>query len=249
MGKELDVLGSLNGDVGDLHRSVEFLRGFQDRFAWDDLFGATGGLGDASGALASMARQEQVKAVINPNRWETRARADSPPQARRRRARGFRAVPRLLAHLRPDGLRRLRRHGPARRRLRRRPLRRRRLRDARPPAGVTDVLFSAIVRAAGIARDDYLPSTKLRLEGYPEQSLRDQLAGALFRVGADHADVAVLGDVRRDHVDLRRRAEDLAAREKEGLLGRWGVNGRPRRSGRSASTRSPPAPRARSSPS
>ncbi|MEV0665401.1 zinc-binding dehydrogenase [Actinomadura luteofluorescens] len=68
MGKELDVLGSLNGDVGDLHRSVEFLRRFQDRFAWDDLFGAPGGLGDASGALASMARQEQVKAVINPNR-------------------------------------------------------------------------------------------------------------------------------------------------------------------------------------
>ncbi|GAA4333840.1 zinc-binding dehydrogenase [Actinomadura luteofluorescens] len=68
MGKELDVLGSLNGDVGDLHRSVEFLRGFQDRFAWDDLFGAPGGLGDASGALASMARQEQVKTVINPNR-------------------------------------------------------------------------------------------------------------------------------------------------------------------------------------
>lgn len=68
MGKELTVLGSLNGDVGDLHRAVEFLRAFRDRFAWDDLFGAPDGLGAASGALASMSRLEQVKAVINPNR-------------------------------------------------------------------------------------------------------------------------------------------------------------------------------------
>ncbi|MGW2314849.1 aldo/keto reductase [Actinomadura luteofluorescens] len=92
------------------------------------------------------------------------------------------------------------------------------------PPVFTDVLFSAIVRAAGIARDDYLLSTKLWLEGYPGRSLRDQLAGALFRVGADHADVAVLGDIRRDDIDLRRLAEDLAALEKEGLLGCWGVN-------------------------
>ncbi|TYB41754.1 zinc-binding dehydrogenase [Actinomadura chibensis] len=68
MGKELNVRGSLNGDVGDLHRAVEFLRTFQDRFAWDDLFGAPDGLGAASGALGSMSRLEQVKAVIHPNR-------------------------------------------------------------------------------------------------------------------------------------------------------------------------------------
>ncbi|WP_243725496.1 aldo/keto reductase [Actinomadura rubrisoli] len=92
------------------------------------------------------------------------------------------------------------------------------------PPVFTDVLFSAIVRAGGIARDDYLLSTKLWLEGYPQQSLRDQLANALFRVGADHADVAVLGDIRRDDLDLRRLAEDLAELEREGLLGCWGVN-------------------------
>ncbi|RFS82512.1 alcohol dehydrogenase [Actinomadura spongiicola] len=68
MGKQLDVLGSLNGDVGDLYRSIEFLRRFQDRFAWDDLFGQPDGLAGASAALASMSRLEQVKAVINPNR-------------------------------------------------------------------------------------------------------------------------------------------------------------------------------------
>ncbi|MBT2213294.1 zinc-binding dehydrogenase [Actinomadura sp. NEAU-AAG7] len=68
MGKELNVLGSLNGDVGDYYRSVEFLRTFQDRFAWDDLFSAPDGLDGASAALAAMQRQEQVKAVIHPHR-------------------------------------------------------------------------------------------------------------------------------------------------------------------------------------
>ncbi|QXJ26114.1 zinc-binding dehydrogenase [Actinomadura graeca] len=68
MGKELNVLGSLNGDVGDYHRSVEFLRTFQDRFVWDDLFSAPDGLEGASSALAAMSRLEQVKAVIHPHR-------------------------------------------------------------------------------------------------------------------------------------------------------------------------------------
>ncbi|RKS67721.1 aryl-alcohol dehydrogenase-like predicted oxidoreductase [Actinomadura pelletieri DSM 43383] len=92
------------------------------------------------------------------------------------------------------------------------------------PPVFTDVLFSAMVRAAGVARDEYLLSTKLWLEGYPEQSMRDQLTNALFRAGVDHADVAVLGDIRSDDLDLKRLAEDLAALEKEGLLGCWGVN-------------------------
>ncbi|WP_131738835.1 aldo/keto reductase [Actinomadura roseirufa] len=92
------------------------------------------------------------------------------------------------------------------------------------PPVFTDVLFSAIVRAAGIAREDYLLSSKLWLEGWPGQSLRDQLANALFRVGADHADVAVLGDIRREGMDLKALAEELAELEREGLLGCWGVN-------------------------
>ncbi|MFB4292076.1 zinc-binding dehydrogenase [Nonomuraea sp. ATR24] len=66
MGKELTVLGSLNGDVGDYYRAVEFLRAFRTRFAWDELFGEPVGLGGASAALASMARLDQVKAVIHP---------------------------------------------------------------------------------------------------------------------------------------------------------------------------------------
>ncbi|MGC0420896.1 zinc-binding dehydrogenase [Embleya sp. AB8] len=66
MGKESTVVGSLNGDVGDYYRAVEFLRDFRDRFAWDRLFAAQVGLSGATEALAAMHRQEQVKAVVHP---------------------------------------------------------------------------------------------------------------------------------------------------------------------------------------
>ncbi|ACZ90187.1 aldo/keto reductase [Streptosporangium roseum] len=92
------------------------------------------------------------------------------------------------------------------------------------PPVFTDVLFSAIVRAAGIDRDDYLLSSKLWLEPYPEQSLREQLERALFRVGSGRADLVVLGDIRRDDLDLRRLAADLAELEADGIIGCWGVN-------------------------
>ncbi|MFI6503633.1 aldo/keto reductase [Nonomuraea typhae] len=92
------------------------------------------------------------------------------------------------------------------------------------PPVFTDVLFSAIVRAAGIPRPDYLLSVKLWLESYPEQSLRDQLARALFRAGTDRADLVILGDIRRTDLDLVRLAGDLAELESEGLIGSWGVN-------------------------
>lgn len=92
------------------------------------------------------------------------------------------------------------------------------------PPVFTDVLFSAIVRAAGLAREDYLVSAKLWLEPYPEQPLRAQLERALFRAGIEHADIVVLGDIRRDGLDLRTLAEDLAELERAGLIGCWGVN-------------------------
>ncbi|MFE6049848.1 zinc-binding dehydrogenase [Kitasatospora sp. NPDC056446] len=66
MGKELTVLGSLNGDIGDYHRSIGFLTAFADRFDWDAMFGEPVGLSGASDALASMARLEQTKAVVHP---------------------------------------------------------------------------------------------------------------------------------------------------------------------------------------
>ncbi|MFI9593226.1 aldo/keto reductase [Nonomuraea sp. NPDC052265] len=92
------------------------------------------------------------------------------------------------------------------------------------PPVFTDVIFSALVRAAGLRREDYLLSSKLWLEGYPEHSLRDQLHNALFRAGADHADLVVLGDLRHDGVDLHRLVLDLDGLAKDGLIRSWGVN-------------------------
>ncbi|MFD5250490.1 aldo/keto reductase [Amycolatopsis sp. NPDC058340] len=88
----------------------------------------------------------------------------------------------------------------------------------------TDVLFSAMVRAAGLRREDYLLSAKLWLEGYPEHNLRDQLDNALFRAGVEHADLVVLGDLRRDDTDLHRLVLDLNELREAGLIRQWGVN-------------------------
>ncbi|RSN40144.1 oxidoreductase [Amycolatopsis sp. WAC 04197] len=88
----------------------------------------------------------------------------------------------------------------------------------------TDVLFSAMVRAAGLRREDYLLSAKLWLEGYPEHNLRDQLDNALFRAGVEHADLVVLGDLRRDDTDLHQLVLDLNELREAGLIRHWGVN-------------------------
>ncbi|WP_410653716.1 aldo/keto reductase [Amycolatopsis sp. cmx-4-54] len=88
----------------------------------------------------------------------------------------------------------------------------------------TDVLFSAMVRAAGLRRDDYLLSAKLWLEGYPEHDLRGQLDNALFRAGVEHADLVVLGDLRRDDTDLHQLVLDLNGLREAGLIRQWGVN-------------------------
>ncbi|WP_370950079.1 aldo/keto reductase [Amycolatopsis sp. cg5] len=92
------------------------------------------------------------------------------------------------------------------------------------PPVFTDVLFSAMVRAAGLKRDDYLLSAKLWLEGYPEQSLRAQLDNALFRAGVEHADLVVLGDLRSDDTDLHQLVLDLDELRQAGLIRQWGVN-------------------------
>lgn len=95
------------------------------------------------------------------------------------------------------------------------------------PPVFTDVLFSAMVRAAGLRREDYLLSAKLWLEGYPEHGLRTQLENAFFRAGVSHADLVVLGDLRRDDTDLHALVTDLAELRSAGLIGQWGVNNWP----------------------
>ena len=59
----------------------------------------------------------------------------------------------------------------------------------------TDILFGQIVRAAGIAREDYQLSAKLWVNDYPRQSMADQLDNLLLRVDTDRADFAILGDL------------------------------------------------------
>jgi aryl-alcohol dehydrogenase-like predicted oxidoreductase len=93
------------------------------------------------------------------------------------------------------------------------------------PQVFTDVIFSAMVRATGLQRDDYLVSSKLWLEGFtPEEGFEPQLANALVRAGVEHADVAVLGDLRRDDLRLEDLVADLEDLRQRGLLRAWGVN-------------------------
>ncbi|MDF5759094.1 zinc-binding dehydrogenase [Spongiactinospora sp. TRM90649] len=66
MGKELTVLGSLNGDIADYHRAVGFFQTFTDRMPWDELFSKPVGLSGASDRVESMSRLGEIKAVIDP---------------------------------------------------------------------------------------------------------------------------------------------------------------------------------------
>lgn len=66
MGKELAVIGSVNGDIADYARAVEFFRVFADRMPWDELFSAPVGLSQASACVDAMCRHEAIKAVIDP---------------------------------------------------------------------------------------------------------------------------------------------------------------------------------------
>lgn len=93
-----------------------------------------------------------------------------------------------------------------------------------PPA-FTDVLFSAAIRAVGVARDDYLLSEKLWVEAWDgEQGFKPQLERALFRVGHEHADLVILGDLRRDDLELRDLVLNLADLKRAGLIRAWGIN-------------------------
>lgn len=66
MGKELTVVGSLNGDISDYYRAVEFFRTFATRMPWDELFSQPVGLSEASACLTSMSDLNQIKAVVDP---------------------------------------------------------------------------------------------------------------------------------------------------------------------------------------
>ncbi|UPO77193.1 zinc-binding dehydrogenase [Arthrobacter sp. Helios] len=66
MGKELSVVGSLNGDISDYYRAIQFFSTFAGRMPWDELFSEPVGLQGASAALAAMSELNQIKAVVDP---------------------------------------------------------------------------------------------------------------------------------------------------------------------------------------
>lgn len=66
MGKEMTVVGSINGDVSDYFRAIEFFEAFADRFPWDDLFSEPVGLDAASDKIAHMHHLDEIKAVFDP---------------------------------------------------------------------------------------------------------------------------------------------------------------------------------------
>ncbi|CRK57844.1 putative reductase [Alloactinosynnema sp. L-07] len=97
--------------------------------------------------------------------------------------------------------------------------------DGKPvPESYTDVLFGRITQAAGLSRDDYQLSAKLWINYFPGQSMGDQLDRLLFRVGVDHADYAVLGDLFGLEPDMRLLTAQLGELVAAGKLGGWGVN-------------------------
>lgn len=103
-------------------------------------------------------------------------------------------------------------------------------------ASFTDILFSRFIQAAGVDRADYVLSTKTWLNHYPEQPLSDLVDLCLLRLGTDHADFTILGDIEepgggaagdQHWPDMRRLVTDLGTLVADGRLGGWGVNNWP----------------------
>lgn len=87
----------------------------------------------------------------------------------------------------------------------------------------TDVLFGRIIETAGVSRDQYLLCEKLWLWRYPDEPLDQQLDRALFRVGTDRTDLALVGDFFGE-LDLPKLVTELAELVRAGRVGCWGVN-------------------------
>lgn len=66
MGNEIRVCGSMNGDIRDLARSLEFLEHYSGQFDWARMFNTPIGLSDATKALQEMAQAIVVKPVVDP---------------------------------------------------------------------------------------------------------------------------------------------------------------------------------------
>lgn len=92
------------------------------------------------------------------------------------------------------------------------------------PPVFTDVIFSAMVRAAGLRRDQYQVSAKLWIEGLGDDGFTPQLKNAFLRAGIERAELAILGDLRREDVTLEQIADAMGEVTGAGLVQEWGVN-------------------------
>jgi aryl-alcohol dehydrogenase-like predicted oxidoreductase len=90
----------------------------------------------------------------------------------------------------------------------------------------TDILFGEAVRAAGLARADYLLCGKLWLWEYPATSFEAQLATSLERIGVEKADLVVVGDYFGD-LDIEQVVRDVQGQIDGGRFDAWGVNNWP----------------------
>ncbi len=66
LGREINVVGSLNGDVSDLAHALRFLSVFAGRFEWDAMFSPAVGLSGAEQAIRDMESMAAIKAVVDP---------------------------------------------------------------------------------------------------------------------------------------------------------------------------------------
>lgn len=89
----------------------------------------------------------------------------------------------------------------------------------------TDLLLSRILAAAGVARNDYLLSSKVWMftdRGIPGPI--GQVDEALFRFGSDHADILVLGEIIDYHLDMEPVVVEVGKLLAAGKARWWGVN-------------------------
>jgi L-glyceraldehyde 3-phosphate reductase len=93
------------------------------------------------------------------------------------------------------------------------------------PDSPTDVIFGRAVQAAGIARDQYV----LQVKSWHERcanvdDIVSQFDQALFRIGTDHADIVVFGDLVGPHLPHQVLAEAADRLVRSGRTRYWGVN-------------------------
>ncbi|PPK71321.1 aldo/keto reductase [Actinokineospora auranticolor] len=87
----------------------------------------------------------------------------------------------------------------------------------------TDIIFGEVVRAAGIAREDYHLCGKLWLWEYPTTTFDSQMTTSLERIGVERADSVVVGDY-MSPPDIPAVVTDVNEQIAKGRFAVWGVN-------------------------